>query len=439
MLRLAAVAAALSARATASAAAAAAATTAAPLTEWQLVRLPNAPCLDGSPSTIYVKAGSGGDANKLILFWEGGGWCESLLDCLARSNTTLGSSRTYPQTTTRYATRDVLLPDCATNPRFCNYASVYAPYCDGASRSSNVFEPVVVDGAPLFFRGYDVLRATVDALAQAAGPGFGVPPLSAMTELLVSGSSAGGLTTLLHLDFIAARAAEASPGIRVSGVPEVGFFVDAASIWAGRHLYTEIYTRIADFGNISAGEPDQVNAACVAANPGGERWRCFMAQYTYPFVATRTFLLQSQVDQFQTGNILAPNLNISYAASTYPPFAPCILNPGPVACNSTQFAQWQGYSSQFFTALNASLAATPADVLARSGGVITSCPIHTTAISGISHKIVVGGASMYEWLVRWYDSKTPVTGGSFTYDVAWPGDTSCPRPTLEDEGLLLTN
>lgn len=427
MRRLAAAAAAL--------AASAAAASAAPHVEWQLVRLPNAPCLDGSPSTVYVKPGTGADANKLILFWEGGGWCESLLDCLSRSNTTLGSSRTYPESTTHYSVRDLLLPDCDVNPRFCNYATVYAPYCDGASRSSNALQPVVVDGTPLYFRGFDVLRATVDALAQPAGPGFGVPPLSAMTELLVSGSSAGGLTTLLHIDYVAERAAAVSPGIRMSAVPEVGFFVDAASIWAGQHLYTEIYTRIAEFGNISAGEPDQVNAACVAANPGAERWRCFMAQYTYPFVSTPTFLLQSQVDQFQTGNILALNLDISYAASTYPPFAPCILNPGPVACNSTQFAQFKGYAGQFFAALNASLAATPADVLARSGGVITSCPIHTTAISGISHKIVVAGATMYEHLVKWYDAAAPVPGGSFTYDVPWPGDTSCPKPSLEDPEL----
>ena len=412
----------------------------APLTTWSLVKLPDAPCLDGSPSTIYVKAGVGADASKLILFWEGGGWGESLLDCLARSNTTLGSSTTYPAETTRYSNRDLLLPDCSTNPRFCNYASAYAPYCDGASRSSNVVEPVVVDGTPLYFRGFDVVRATMDALAQAGGPGFGVPPLSAMAEVVVSGSSAGGLTTMLHLDYIAGRAQAENAEVRVVGVPEVGFFVDAASIWGGQHLYTEIYRRIAEFGNISTGDPVQTNEACNAFYAAEERWRCFFAQYTYPFIRTPTFLLQSQVDEFQTGNILAPSLNISVSASTYPPFAPCIKQPGPPgvgACNATQWSQWSGYADQFFAALNASLAATPADVLARSGGVITSCPIHTTAISGISHRIVVKGKTMYELLVEWFDASAPVEGGSFTYDVPFPGDTSCPKPTALGETLLL--
>jgi hypothetical protein len=130
-----------------------------------------------------------------------------------------------------------------------------------------------------------------------------VPSLADAAELLVSGSSAGGLTTLLHIDVIAERAREVNANIRVSAVPEVGFFVDAASIWGGERLYTEVYTRIADFGNISAGTPDQVNADCVAANPGPNRWRCFMAQYTYPHIKTPVMIVNSKYDQWKRGEI----------------------------------------------------------------------------------------------------------------------------------------
>ena len=408
---------------------------AAPLTTWVRTNL-TAPCLDGSAAALYVKPGTGADADKVILFWEGGGWCLSLEDCLARSNTTLGSSLAYPPHTTGYSVRDLLQPDCAVNPRFCNYASAYAPYCDGASRSSRAAEPVVVDGKPLYFRGFDVLAATVDALL--AGAGGLLPPLSATSELVVSGSSAGGLTTLLHLDYVAGRAQGANPALRVAGVPEVGFFVDAASIWDGRHVYTEMYQRVAAFGNVSGGLPEQVNADCAAAYPAEEdRWHCFMAQYTYPHVRTPTFLLQSQVDEWQAQNILAPDLDTSVAVHTYAPFVPCILHPGPPGqggsqCNATQWAQWSGYAAQFFAALYASMAATPPDTLARSGGVITSCPIHTTAISGKSHSIVVGGRSMYDWLVAWYDSGAPKEGGAWTLDLPWPGDKSCPLPGAEE-------
>jgi hypothetical protein len=48
----------------------------------------------------------GGDPKKFIISFEGGGWCGSyatnidltIQDCLARSNTALGSSTTYPPT-----------------------------------------------------------------------------------------------------------------------------------------------------------------------------------------------------------------------------------------------------------------------------------------------------------------------------------------------------
>jgi hypothetical protein len=223
--------------------------------------------------------------------------------------------------------------------------------------------------------------------------------------------------------------------VRVVGVPEVGFFLDAQSIW-GPHIYTEMYARVADFGNVSAGLPEQVNADCVAANADA-RWKCFMAQYTYPHVRTPTFLLQSSNDEWQAQNILAPNLDTSFDVTTYAPFEPCIMRPGPPGagdCNATQWAQWFGYGGQFFSALNASRAATPPDALARSGGVITSCPIHTTAIGGLSHRITIAGKTMYEWLVQWYDADASVPGGAWTIDEPYPGDASCPKPAaISDE------
>ena len=42
-------------------------------------------CLDGSPGMVYVRKGSGDGANKWYIHHQGGGWCESLDDCLDRS------------------------------------------------------------------------------------------------------------------------------------------------------------------------------------------------------------------------------------------------------------------------------------------------------------------------------------------------------------------
>lgn len=402
-------------------------------------------CLDGSPPAIYVRAGAGADASKLVLFWEGGGWCWSLADCLARAATPLGSSASYPAEATGYADRDVLLPDCAVNPAFCNYSSVYAPYCDGASRASRVAGTVTAPGSavPLFLRGADNFVATLAALAAPGGPGGGVPPLGALTDVLVTGSSAGGLTTLLHLDAVAAAARAANPAVRVAGVPEVGFFLDAQSIWGGERVARAAFAAVAAMGNVSAGGPGQGNAACAAATPMAERWRCFMAPYVYPYVATPTFLLQSSLDEYQTQNLLAPNRDIALALTPYAPFLPCTLHPGPApdegACNASQWLEWFSYDGQFYDALDAALAATPPAVLALSGGVLTTCPIHTTAIGGRSHAIVVAGKTMYDYLAEWWAARgggEPVRGGRWARDVPFPGDASCPKPSaaLDREG-----
>lgn len=355
-----------------------------PLKSWDLVLLTDsvkfgARCIDGTPAAIYVKPGIGSDANKFILFWEGGGWCESADDCYGRSKTALGSSKSYAKNTTSWSARDLLLPDCKTNPTFCNWTTVYAPYCDGQSRAGNLADPLMVNGENLYYRGFLNLEASLHAIIgssehtpsglrdqasvlssyRSSEGGQAMPLLSNATHLLISGSSAGGLTTMLHSDYIYDVVKKANPNIIIKAIPEVGFFIDGASIWNGAHLHTEIYTRVAAFSNVTGGEPHQVNSACVASTSAADRWQCFMAQWTYPHIKTPTFLLNSAWDQWQTENILALNYNISFASSTYPPFEPCIKDPN-TGCNATQYSQWYGYGDQWYTAFNASWAATPA-------------------------------------------------------------------------------
>ena len=246
--------------------------------------------------------------------------------------------------------------------------------------------------------------------------------------MLVSGSSAGGLSTLLHIDYIA----DALPAAHVRAVPEVGFFIDGASIWAGAHIMTAAYTRAQTFSNISAGAPEQVNAACVAATPPALRFRCFMAQYTYPFIKTPTFLLNSAVDEWQLSNILAIDPNITVEEHTYAPWAPCIAAPAK-ACNATQYQQFEGYAEQFHAALAAARAAQPPAARAASGGFITSCDLHTTAIGGLSHRIKIGGVSMYEALSEWWAAPAGTLNASaaWRFDGPWPSNPTCAGPLAD--------
>ena len=47
-----------------------------------------------------------------------------------------------------------------------------------------------------------------------------------------------------------------------------------------------------------------VNGACTAATPAADRWKCFMAQYTFPHVKTPAFVVNSFYDAWQWGAIL---------------------------------------------------------------------------------------------------------------------------------------
>ena len=98
----------------------------------------------------------------------------------------------------------------------CN--SIYLPYGDGASFSGYRAETWPVPGKPghnLTFRGIKNLDAAIE-FALANG-------MSDATELVVTGVSAGGLSTFLHTDRIAERVRLHSPGVKARAwAPEFG-------------------------------------------------------------------------------------------------------------------------------------------------------------------------------------------------------------------------
>ena len=46
------------------------------------------------------------------------------------------------------------------------------------------------------------------------------------SDFVIQGGSAGGLSTFLHMDRVAARLKTEAPGCKVRGAPLVGFFLD---------------------------------------------------------------------------------------------------------------------------------------------------------------------------------------------------------------------
>ena len=142
---------------------------------------------------------------------------------------------------------------------FASCNCVYLPYCDGGSFSGHRVAPWpdgaavrmttmfttpdnTLSGQRLHFRGLANLDATLDDLAETHGLGHA-------TEVLVTGSSAGGLSAVLHVDRIARRvnaaraaahprATEPAVAVKVRGVPQVGAFLDHGNIRGDTHNYT---------------------------------------------------------------------------------------------------------------------------------------------------------------------------------------------------------
>lgn len=257
-------------------------------------------CLDGSPAAYYIYRGA--ETRKWIIHQNGGGWCSSPISCAQRSNTTLGTSRFFPTTTplSNFSFLDnegYTRTDPTENPLMHNWTIVDLMYCDGSSQTSELSEPMSVPGwpSPIFHRGARILRATIASLL-ASG-------LSNATDVVISGCSAGGLSTYLHADKWSA--ALAPYGARVSAIADSGFFLDYNA--TGSDLtFPERMQWTFNTLNISA----SLYPSCLELYPGDQGWRCFMAQYAAPHIRTPLFALQSYFDSYQIGAIAQVRLAV---------------------------------------------------------------------------------------------------------------------------------
>ena len=260
-------------------------------------------CLDGSPYGLYhVK--SRRNSTKWTIYLEGGGWCSDEVECLARTNSSLGSSRLFPPTHACSCMNTVngtgLDPDCNC---------VFLKYGDGGSFAGFRRKPWPVPGtnSTLTFRGIK----NVDASVQWALDNG----MSSATELVVAGISAGGLSVFLHADRIAAAARKGALKLtQVTAAPDVGMFIDHDNFahtsgvpnkpsFGSTANFTTQMLYIAKMQNMTFGEDGGLSSACETLHPS-DPLLCFMAPYVAPTVQTPTFMWNSRFDQFQLGAIL---------------------------------------------------------------------------------------------------------------------------------------
>lgn len=333
-----------------------------------------AKCLDGSPGGYYIRKGVGANASVWLIELEGGGWCSSYDDCLSRSTTDIGSSKAWPPQgcpSMDGGSNGIFSRNCTVNPVFCNASAVHMNYADGASFAGHRDAPINVSGKLIYFRGRDILDATLDALLHVEG-------MASATVVVLKGCSAGGLATILHEDYVAEVVNAAVPSAVVLALPDAGYFLDHNNT-LGHPTWTPLYQWVSQAQNVTP----SVDAGCVAHYPPDEAWKCFMAQYTAPYLSTPTFFAQDLDDSWQMQNIYQ---------------LPCSPFAGKGNCNATELALVDAYYTDTLAAL-APVFANPIH-----GGFFTACVQHCHSnINVCFNDEIVQGQSMSQTFTAWYD------------------------------------
>lgn len=292
-----------------------------------------AAALDGSPYGFYFEKYAGDIAahsNRWTISLEGGGWCVGIEDCYSRSQQrthdgkpgSLGSSIPYAGQEHGCGCMNTNSTDVLS--KSCN--CIMMLYLDGGSFSGDVTSPVPVPGRPgkfVHYRGLRNLDATLDYAFEQLG-------LDRATELVVTGGSAGGLSTFLHLDHIAQRMKVSAPScVLVTGAPVVGYFLDHAN-------YVQLHPPVAG----TSGQPARTKANQIASS--------------YPHSGNYSSWMKTVVsDQNATAALLPECL----AAFSDRPHL-CFMSPHavqfirtPLFVFNSKFDAWQSELSQSFTAL----------------------------------------------------------------------------------------
>lgn len=230
---------------------------------------PKAKCLDGSPYSYYISKGS--DASKFYFNHQGGGWCQDVWECAARSKTDLGSSTTWPATMTG---GDSFSRDPNTNPVMNTWNMVYLPYCDGGSFTGDA---TTTQPQQLYFYGLGIREAVVASLKETYG-------FNSATDIVVGGCSAGGLAAYLHVDWYAQQV----PKARARGLPDSGFFLDGNYSRDGKPDYEGHMANLYQFMNSAAG----MSTACTSKLG----YKCLFALHALPYISTPVFALNSAYD-----------------------------------------------------------------------------------------------------------------------------------------------
>lgn len=345
-------------------------------------------CLDGSPPAYHMDKGFGAGINNWLVHIEGGGWCNNVTNCLARRNTHLGSSNKMVK---QLSFSGILSNKPQFNPDFYNWNKIKVRYCDGSSFTGDV--EAVNPATNLHFRGHRIFLAVIEDLL-ANG-------MKNAENAILSGCSAGGLTSILHCDNFRTLVPS---GTKVKCLSDAGYFINAKDVSGAQHIeafYNEVVA--------THGSAKNLPSSCTSKiGPG----LCFFPQYIARQIQTPLFLVNAAYDSWQIKNILAPGV-----ADPHGTWHNCKLDIKK--CSPAQLKTMQDFRLQF-------LSVVPAAGSSLSRGMfINSCYAHCqTEMQETwlrSDSPLLSNKSIAEAVGDWYYDRSPFE----EIDCPYPCDKTC--------------
>ena len=355
---------------------------------YELHLLPNASadgavCLDGSPPGFYLRNGTNLEKSKWIIFFQGGAWCHDIDTCYQRSNTALGSSTCFRR---HLRHEGFLSNEVKYNPDFYNWTSVFVAYCDGASFTGDREKPLKFKNKLLYFRGRRILDAVLDELLRRG--------IDKASDIILSGTSAGGISAIIHADYIRTRFRRATnASFRV--LADAGFFLDEPSL-NGTKIIRSTFRRIYTLHNSSKG----LNHACLRAQKSTRKFRCFFPQYSLPFVKSPIFLVNSLYDSWQ----------ITYMSGV---FCMCDIN----TCSSEEMSYIKKFRKKVLRALRSIFDSEGSAVF------VDACLVHSqNCVNDLWTRIQIGNVTIAQAFAKWYRGDAEER---FMIDDPYPSNPTC--------------
>lgn len=244
---------------------------------------PQARCIDGSSAGFYLSpATSLANATKWVIFLQGGGECVTEADCANRAKTNLGSSTAYPSTRKLLGFQG---SSSGNNPDFGTYNHVFLMYCSGdlwTGKGQNA------SSTGLYYAGHAIVEGVVNYLKTSHN-------LLKAEFVLWSGESAGGIGSLVNLDFFAHTLPDQT---RVLGAPIGGWYFSNEWPYLGPDPKPISYTpwTYADVLGYTMFWDSFLPEACTSAH-AQTPWMCLFAQTSYATLTTPIFVIEAQTDK----------------------------------------------------------------------------------------------------------------------------------------------